>query len=60
MPDRVIASIRNREDKSGMVIQNIIDDFRSVIPVRIQSGAFIDQIGILDCITNEERGLCAS
>ena len=55
LPERVIACIRNREDKSGMVVPNVIDDFRSGDSVRIQSGAFIDQIGILDCITNEER-----
>lgn len=51
----VIASIRNREDRSGMVALNTVDDLKSGDAVQIQHGAFCDQIGILDCVTNEER-----
>ena len=53
--EKVIAGIRDREDKSGIVALNVVDDFKSGDSVQIQSGAFCDQIGILDCVTSEER-----
>ena len=55
IPERVISGIRDREDKNGIVALSVVDDFKSGDAVQIQSGAFCDQIGILDCVTNEER-----
>ncbi len=55
VPFGVVEEIQAHEDGAGKVVMGKISPFKKNDMVQIKDGAFLDQIGIFDCATDEER-----
>ena len=53
--DQIVEEIRAREDETGMVAVNPERLFSPGEMVRVTSGALADQVGLFDCISDDER-----
>ncbi len=53
--DQIVEEIRAREDETGMVAVNPERPFSPGEMVRVTSGALADQVGLFDCISDDER-----
>ncbi len=55
VPHGVIEEIQAHRDEAGMVVMSKLAPFEKNNVVRINSGAFLDQVGLFDCATDQER-----
>ncbi len=55
VPDGVVEGIQDHQDETGMVVTGKLAPFEKNNVVRINSGAFLDQVGLFDCATDQER-----
>lgn len=53
--DQIVEEIRAREDETGMVAVNPEPPFSPGEMVRVTSGALADQVGLFDCVSDDER-----
>lgn len=53
--DQIVEEIRAREDEAGMVAVNPEPPFSPGEMVRVTSGALADQVGLFDCVSDDER-----
>lgn len=54
-PHGIVESIQAREDERGFIVMAPDVPFRKGDMVRICDGALADQLGLFECITDEER-----
>jgi len=54
-PEGIVEGIRAREDELGYVAMTSDVPFRRGETVRICDGALADQLGLFECVTDEER-----
>ena len=57
VPPGVVEGIRGREDDNGLVLLARQSPFKKGDPVRVITGALIDQIGIFDCETSSRGAI---
>lgn len=57
VPDRIIEELREREDASGLVDMARHNQFQPGERVQVLEGALIDQIGIFECRSDDERSV---
>ncbi len=55
IPPAIIDEIQAREDDKGVVAMDRRPSFRKGEVVQITTGALCDQVGLFDCITDDER-----
>lgn len=55
LPDGIVEEIRDHEDNRGFVPTPETDRLKKGQRVKVTQGAFIDQIGLFDCATDDER-----
>ncbi len=55
VPDYIIDSIRCREDDNGWVSMDKYVPFQKGDKVQIKSGPLTDQVGLFDCVDDNER-----
>lgn len=55
VPHGIVEDIRARQDEHGYVILGRQIPFRQGDAVRIGAGAFADQVGLFECMSDEER-----
>ena len=55
VPDYIIEGIRCREDGNGWVSMDKYLPFQKGDKVQIKSGPLIDQVGLFDCVDDNER-----
>lgn len=55
VPESVISQIRDRENEAGLVELEPAVSFRHGQKVQILGGALSDQMGLFDCVTDQER-----
>ena len=53
--DRIIEEVRNRESEAGFVELSEVDHLRKGDRVRVVEGAFCDQVGLFDHVSDEQR-----
>ena len=55
VPDSLIAEIRSREDEAGQVVLGKMFPFKKGDKLKFVSGPLVDQTGLFDCASDEER-----
>jgi len=55
MPEGVVEGIKNHENEKGLISPSIADFFKPGDPVQVTAGSMIDQIGLFQCKTDNDR-----
>jgi len=55
LPDGIVEGIRDREDDRGFVRMDTVAPFAKGNKVQIAAGALCEQVGLFDCMTDDER-----
>lgn len=57
LPGRVVDELREREDEQGLIVMSRHCPFQNGDKVQVTDGALIDQIGIFQCSSDNERAI---
>ena len=55
VPDRVVEQIREREDEEGLVTLALQAPFEKGEQVQVTAGTLVDQVGLFDHMTDDDR-----